>query len=221
MGLPVPTSIVGSTNAIAQQMWTLATDVGQKLTDEHGWQVLGRDMTITTVIGTATYDLPEDFSGFESDSSWNRTSTRPMLGSIQEYEWQALKARQLTGTTFTMLFRVDGDQVELYDTPTAEETLVLPYRSRGWVETAGGTPKDNLELDDDVILFDPQLFKSGLKLAWMGAKGFDVTKQMLEYRAMLSAAIAKDSPRRTLSLNRAPEFPYLGALNIPDTNYGS
>lgn len=219
-GLAVPPSIVGSSDKTAVQMLELATDVGQTLMDEANWSFAVAEMTITTEIGTVLYALPDDFNGFVSDAAWNMTTQIPAVGSIPQNEWQELQARLTNGMTLTELFRVYRDQVELHTTPTAEQTIVLPYHSRAWITQADTTRADHIQADDDAILHDPQLFKTGLKLAWYVSKGFDTTRLQYSFMRRLSAAKAKDTPARTLSL--APSrSAYLGAANIPDTGYGS
>jgi hypothetical protein len=224
MAMTAPTDIAGSTDKRTLQFWQLATDVGQQLTKiPYKWQILTAEFTITTVIGQDKYDLPADFDGFVQDSAWNYTTSLPVLGSLQQFEWQMLKARLLAGTTFTALFRVADDKVQFYQPPTSVQTIVLPYTSRGWVRD-GSDPlvrKDNLETNTDFVLFDPQLFKVALKLAWYENKQFDTAKVRAQYEALLSAAKATDSPSRTLSIGRAADYPYLGIMNIPDTGYGN
>lgn len=202
-------------------MWFLATRAGQKLLGEHDWQFLDKDYTITTVPGDSTYPLPTDFDKFKSDASWNRTTRLPAIGSLTEPEWQMLKARQLEGTTFTMLFRIADDFVEFYDTPSVAQTIVLPYSSRGWVLQADASKSDNLEEEADVVLYDRQLFESALRLEWDTEKKFDTTASTATYNAMLNRAIGKDAPSRTLTLNQSGSYPYLGTINIPDTGYGN
>lgn len=221
LGLTPPPSIVGSADETANQMWELATDVGQKLCDVHDWQWLSRDHTITTVPGTTLYDLPEAFDGYIPDSQWNYTSRLPMLGALSTPEWQMVKARQLAGTTFALMFQVTNDKLELYESPSTAQTLVLPYRSRGWVVSATGTLKDNLSENDDEVMFDPQLFKTALKLEWFSAKEFDTTRLEMSLNRLISSAKTKDSPARTLSIGCGTGYPYLGMLNIPDGGYGS
>jgi hypothetical protein len=222
-GLTPPASIYDSTDKTAQQMWALATQVGQQLMDEFDWQALGRDYTITTDGVTLDYALPADFNGFYSDSSWNRTSRLPLIGSLQQYEWQMLQARSLGGTTVAMMYQVSNDVVEFYSVGTTAQTLVLPYMSRAWVVMADGvTYRDNLSLDDDVVRYDPQLFKAALKLAWFSSRGFDTAAVTAEYTRCLNAAQSKDAPGRAMTLNRrVPSNNLLGVLNIPDTGYGN
>lgn len=217
MGLPVPNSIVGSDDAVTQQLIALATDVGQQLLSE-GWQFLDKDFEIITTAATQ-YALPDDFDCFVPDSQWNYTSRMPVVGSLTEQEWQMLNARDMGGTTFVLMFRLVDDQIELYQPPLSQQ-IIMPYRSRGWVQPASGSPRDHVTSNDDLILYEPQLFKHCLKLAWYEAKQFDTTKLLKDKEKLLSAAKAKDSPGRTLSLNRSSDFPLLGYLNIPDTGYG-
>jgi len=224
MSMTVPTTIAGDTDKRTQQWWQLATEVGQKLAmGQHKWQILSRDHTIVTTIGVDIYVLPTDFDGYVADSSWNRSKRLPVIGSIAEFEWQMLKARLLSGTSFTALFKVQNDKVVFYNVPTAVETIVLPYTSRGWVRDAtdANLYKDNLEVDNDIVLYDPQLFKTALKLAWYEAKQFDTTKLLREYARVEAAAKANDVPGRTLSIAKGSDYPYLGVLNLPDTGYGS
>ena len=222
LGLSVPGSVAANTEKTVLQFFRLTKKVGQQLAmGDFKWQILNAEFTITTVIGTPNYALPTDFDGFISDSSWNRTTRLPVIGALKEHEWQMLEARLLAGTTFTMLYIIENDFVVFYNTPTAAQTIVMPYTSRGWCKSATGDRQDELRADADVILFDPQLFKTGLRLAWYEAKQFDTTKFEKEYRRVLAAAKANDVPGRTLSLAGRSEYPYLGSINVPDTGYGA
>lgn len=223
MGLPVPASVVTSTDKTVVQMLALATEAGQKLCniDGYRWQFLSKEFTITTVPGTQTYALPEDFDGFIGNAQWNRTTRLPAIGSLEQEEWQMLEARMYAGTAFTVFFRVADNVVEFYDDPSTAQTIVMPYQSRGWVESSAGVAQDNIILNDDMILFDPQLFKDALRLSWYEAKEFDTAKVGAAFGRSLSAAKAKDRPARNLSLAGVNAYPLLGTINIPDSGYGS
>ena len=223
MSMTVPTTLAGATDKRSIQFWQLATDVGQQLAaDSYQWQFLNKEYTITTIPGTDTYPLPSDFNGFFADSSWNRTTRLPVIGSLEPFEWQMLKARLLAGTTFTALFRMQNDQLVFYANPTAVATIVLPYQSRGWVIDASSptTFKDNLEVDNDIVQYDPQLFMAALKLAWYEAKQFDTSKVQRQYDKIYAQVKSTDHVGRTLSLAKGSDYPYLGVINLPDTGYG-
>lgn len=221
LGLPVPQSVSDSQDPTVRQMWQLATDAGQFLVKQHDWQMLEREHTVATQVGVSTYALPTDWDSYVSDAQWNRTTRLPALGSLKEFEWQALKARNLAGTTFTLLFRVEDDSLVFYETPSSEQTIVLPYKSRNWVRKADLTRADVLAANDDTVLFDSMLFKLQLKLRWLSEKKFDTTIARVEFDQFLSSVTSKDTPARTLSMRGGGDYPYLGYLNIPDTRYGS
>jgi len=221
MGLTAPTSVYDSQDATAKQLWRLATDAGQEMLTEHQWQFLDKEFTITTVVGDPDYALPADWGRFITDSMWNRTTRLPAIGSLRQYEWQALKARNLAGTAFTMLFRIENNQVVFYDTPASVQSVVMAYSSRSWVRSAASVLRDNLQLNDDVVLYDSQLFKKKLKLMWLKEKNFDTTRAQTEYDDLLEKAKGADSPSRTISLVPRADYAYLGRLNIPDSGYGS
>jgi hypothetical protein len=224
MGLEVPLSFFGSTEATVAQMMRLANSAGQQLSMlDYKWQFQNAEFTITTIPAVAAYALPADFNGFVSDSQWNRTTRLPALGSLQEYEWQMLKARNLAGVTFTQLFRVQNDTVEFAEAPTSIQTIVLPYTSRGWLAD-GTTPTiryDEITADSNLVLFDGQLFRAMLKFLWNQEKGFDMINSERNLVRILAAAKANDSPGRTLSLASPAGYPYLGTINVPPSGFGS
>jgi hypothetical protein len=220
LGLTAPVSVTASTDPSVVQMWELATDVGQQLCDQHDWQQLSAEFVITTAPGQTVYPLPADCDRIISDSSWNRTTQLPAIGSLDESEWQALKARNLAGATFASLFKIEGGALVLANAISTVQTLVIPYQSRAWVRSAQNVPRDNLQQNDDVILLDPQMFKLALRIAWMVSKEFDVSMYVGSLNRLIASAKAKDSPGRTISLAGA-HSQYLGVINIPDTGYGN
>lgn len=224
LGLEVPTGVVGNPELTVNQFYRLANRAGQKIAlDPYKWSFLSREYTLTTVIGNpGPYPLPPDFSGFVNDAGWNRTSRLPVVGALEEYEWQMLQARLLAGTAFTMLYVITEAGVLFYNTPQSIETIVMPYNGRGWCTTSDGLSYQDSLLDDtDIILFEPQLFKCAIRLEWQRTKQFDTAIVQAEFNQLLAAAKAIDKPGRTLALTQKRDFPYLGAINMPDTGYGS
>jgi hypothetical protein len=221
LGLEEPEFVVNNPDKTTAQFLKIANRVGKQLVGgEYKWQILSRELTITTVVSQANYALPEDFNGFEPDASWNRSTRLPVIGSLSEQEWQMLQARLLAGSTFTMLYRLEDDEIVFYEAPNSVQTIVMPYTSRGWVENVGGDRQDQILADTDIILFDPQLFNAALRKGWYEAKQFNTAKIEKEYKRVEASAKANDSPGRTLSLRKGSGFPFLGPINVPDTNFG-
>lgn len=225
VGLSVPASISSGSDQTALQMWALLKSAGQRLLNEHEWQFRNKTYEFTTTPPTLTYSFPTDYESFIGMTGWNRTSRIPLIGPMSEQEWQLLKARNLGSNTFALQYIISGDQLEFYYIPSDPQDLAIAYQSRGWVRDAT-TPtvyKDAPAADADIVLYDPQLITSFLKLMWREEKGFDVSGEYgaaNQYRLALARAKGKDTPSQTISL--VPQgCPYLGARNIPDTFFGS
>lgn len=214
LGLNPPTSFAGTSDKTAAQFWTLANEVGQQLLDLGDWEVLSTTFTITTDGVTQKYNLPADFNGFANDASWNETSRYPMMASLGDFEWQRLKV-WMGVSTIHLFYRIQNEQVEFLQLPASGQTLTIPYNTRGWVRQANGTIKDTLEQDDDLILYDPTLFKVALRRAWMEVKQFDTTRVEREFQRALIFAKGKDTPARTISLdNRLKDWGLLNGSTV-------
>lgn len=223
LGQPYPQSgvIAGSTNSKIVQIWHFATEVGKELVAEHDWSFLREEWSFT-LDGSTTYDLPEDFNGFIGMSGWNRSSDHRVQGGVSERRWQSLKAGTVTDT-LNLMYRLRDGQIEFLEDP-GEGDLVLPYWSLGWARDATEATtarRDNLETDDDIVLYSPELFKAALKLKWLAENKFDTARAETEYRNRLDRAKARDAVGEDLSISPVSGPQFLSSANIPETGYGS
>jgi hypothetical protein len=148
----------------------------------------------------------------------------PLLGPANGQQWQLFKALTSTGTV-GKFFRLFGGLFYLHPTPTAIETLAYEYQSSYWVQEDGETtrtaaaPTDK----DDTLHFDRRLLVTGLKVAFLRAKGFDSTAAQDDFDKALARAQGSDGAAPTLSLNgaRASLTRMLDGGNLPDTGFGS
>lgn len=222
IGLTVPTSISGATDATSVQIWALLTELGQELLDEFQWEFRTKTYTFATASPTLVYDLPTDFQRFIDATGWNGTARIPLIGPMTAQEWALLQARQLGGTTLRLQFIIRNNQIEFYFVPDDANTININYIGRGWVQDAAvpTTFKDTLVNDADVVLYDPRLIVSMLRFRWRRLKGFDTTDLEQEYNNALINAKNNDTPGRDLQLSRANRYPYIGNFNLPDTGIG-
>lgn len=224
VGLPVPPSIAGATDAVSVQIWQLLTELGQELLDEFQWQFRTKTWSFPTDPLLTTYLLPVDLNRFIDLTGWNATGRIPLMGPMTEQQWALLKARQLGGNTMWLQYRINQGKLELYYSPSVPNTLTMTYDSRGWVQDAADPTKfkDQMENDGDVCVYDPRLIVAMLRFRWRRAKGFDTTDLEQEYINALTNAQNKDVPGQDLQLSTGNNggFPYLGYTNMPDTGYG-
>lgn len=221
-GLPKPAQFIGGNDATTNQVVAIIREIGQMLVKKQ-WRQLQKLWTITMTPGVTRYDLPADFETVVNNTAWNRTSRLPALGPQTPQQWNMLQARQLGGRTFQLQYRYDGNQIEFYYSPAAPQTIAIQYKSRGWVQKSGGTSTtyiDEPQSDGDVVLFPADLMRMGIEYYWRRKKGFATEVEADDWNKAIRIALAADMPAPDLSLTATSQYPYLGSINIPDTNYG-
>ena len=228
-GLPVPTSVVANARDVtARQMWAQLRTWGRRLckpTRTHRWQALKREWQLPTVAGQTLYELPVDFDSLIDQTSWNTSSSFPMVGPATDSQWQTMVGRSSASTTFAMLYRIIGDKLELSSSPGDSQQLSLLYNSRAWVRLENSPPDNPLYADapvsdGDTIMFDPELMVAAVQYGFMAAKGFDTTSIAQQFERMLEAAIDADEDAPTLSLAPSSNSGLISQCNVPDTGYG-
>ncbi len=222
IGLPVPVSAAGATDAVSVQIWSLLTELGQELMELFDWQMRTKTLVITTAPGVLTYALPDDLVRLVDSTGWNMTAQIPMIGPMTSQQWALLKARELGGTDLRLQYRVNDGKIELYYSPSEPATLNFQYISRGWVQDASDPMifKDTVEADGDIVLFEPRLIVAMLRFRWRQAKGFETSALEREFKQALEVAKNNDTPADDLRMSYGSQFPYLGYFNMPDTGYG-
>lgn len=211
-----------ATNADHLLLNELLNEVGLFLLNERPWVHLVKEATITTSNGDNDYDLPTDFDRVVFNTSYNRTTQRP-IAPIGPQGWQYLQARG-SSTTPEFYFRLVANEIQLYPTPSSTQTLKYEYVSRYWCRaTASAAPdQEKCEVSTDVIHFDRHLFVACLKLFYRRAKGFDSTAAQQDYDRALTLTTGKDDVPRVLSMNGgSDEELYIGAPNLPVSGWGS
>lgn len=220
--LNVDNPLSGVTNPDLLLLNELLNEVGLHLLNERPWVHLVKEATITTADADNDYDLPADFDRIVSNTSYNRTTQRP-IAPIGPAGWQYLQARGNT-TTPEFYYRLTQNEIQLYPTPSSIQTLKYEYVSRYWVAATGESAptKEAATAADDVIWFDRHLFVALLKLFYRRAKGFDSTAAQQDYDRALTLTTGKDDAPRVLNINGgSDEELYIGAPNLPVSGWGS
>ncbi len=220
LGLTVPTTFVGNTDLTVAQIMEFFTSAGQDLCMMTDWQMLHKEWTQVLTPGVSTYALPTDWNSFVDDTMWDNTSRWPVIGPLTPQIWRLLKARLLGGNTVSLQYRIVGNIFTLYYPAAAADTLQADYYSRAWI-LSGATPRDNPATDSDTIYFDSRILVPLVKFKWRSAKGFDTSADQKDFQDGWDLVVGRDTPAPTLSVGIGAPYPYLGYLNMPDTNYGS
>lgn len=221
LGLTVPVSFVGSSDATVQQLLVMLSSAGKDLCGMHDWETLHKEWTFTVTPGTTNYNLPADWNGFSPGAAFDNTARWPMVGSIPPVVWRILKGRLSAGNPLIITYKVMGNQLVLFSAPSAD-SIVLDYYSRGWLQDASDPTvyRDNVQNDSDTILLASRLVEALVKVRWRASKGFDTVEAVQSFNDVFDLITGRDSPGPTLSIGQNPVDALINYGNIPDTNYG-
>jgi hypothetical protein len=213
--------VYGSSEVDVVQMRAFLKALGRDLARAHQWADLQKTHSFTTVDGTASYDLPDDFYKPLPSTTWNRTTEEKLLGPTAAQGWQMLKSTSaVNGITYW--WRRIGNKIHLHPTPTADELIVFEYQSLYWVQPFGETEPttETPSANTDTPWFDARLLVAGLKLKWRTAKRMDTAAEENEYNLALAVALGGDSGAPDLCLTGQSGVRLLTDANLPDTGYG-
>jgi hypothetical protein len=198
-GLAEASDPYASTNAYFVQLRSLLKTAGDEIGKARDWTVLVKEATLTGDGVTTSFALPADFLRMKDDSGWNR-STGFSLGLTSSQQWQALKARTVTGTVTTR-YRLQQGRMVFYEAPAAG-TVAYEYVSRYWVASDGASAADSYfpAASGDRVMFEPLMVMRLVKAKFLQAKGFDSSAAFAEYQQALNDA-GNLEPAPTLSLH--------------------
>lgn len=212
----------GSTDQNVVLLRSLCTSIGRDLLTRNSWSHLKKETSIATAAADYQYDLPADFSRVVDDTFWNRTQTLKLGGPIDSIAWQYLKATSASGTP-RQWFRIVANEVEIYPTPTAIESIYYEYVSSYWVKESGQSAPntDRVDANTDTIYFEPLLFMRALKVKFLRQKGMDTGAAQEDFEERWAQVASQEGGAPVLSIAPRDTDGLLDGTNVPDSGYGS
>jgi hypothetical protein len=200
-GLAPASRVYGSSDTSVGQFIALAQVEGDELSRFHDWRRLKVSVTIAGD-GTTTYwDLPEDFDRFVTgEIFWSDESAGELLCKVTDQELLALKAQETDPPE--PVWRLFGDQIEIWPALDNGEQVTTEYRSAFWILAAdGSTRKERWSADSDRALVPERLMTLGLVWRWKQAKGFDYSEAFRTYEINRARAASSDGGRETIRIS--------------------
>jgi hypothetical protein len=220
MGIPRPTSVIGSTDTQVRQLLALLNEEGEELSKKGDWQALTREQTFTTVAAptqTAT-PIPDDLDRFIADSFFNRTQIRRLYGPVTPQEWQAYQAQPAYNLIY-LAFRERDGAFLITPTPPAGDTIAYEYVSKDWAVSSTFVAKDSFTADDDTSYLPDMLLKAGLRWRWKQAKGLPYGEDMETYERAVQRELGNDGGSGSLDIT-GESFHYPFGVNLPEGGFG-
>lgn len=220
VGIPRPTSVIGSNVTSVRQLLRFANLEGQAQARYYPWEALVKEATHTTIAAELQGTLDSIASGFNYDMSmtyWNRSKNH-RLTRIDAQEWQLRKSSGIEGIYSD--YRIRNKSLYMIPAPVAGETVAFEYVSKNWCEDASGTDQNAWGADDDAGILDEYLIELGVIYRWLRAKRLDYAEEMREYNVQLNLAIARDGGNKpVLSLDNEDYLSRPSGIIVPDGNW--
>jgi hypothetical protein len=205
LSLPVPTAIVGASDASAILWFNLAKREGKELSRRHDWQNLVVEKTWTSTATVTQADaIGSDFDHPVPDVEiWNRTSNLRYIGPVSSIEWGRLQ----TGVAGGIIgwWRIIGNVLNIFPAPTAGQTIAWEYISRNWCQSAAAVRQSTWVADTDTSLISEDLMSLGLTWRWLRAKGMDYAEEMATYERDLERTTARSRALRVMSVGKTSD----------------
>jgi hypothetical protein len=206
--LPVPATVIGSTDTQVLQIQALLEEEGNDLASRGGWQGLTYEAELITAAaenqGSMTSICTNGFRYIKNQTIWSRSRRLPVCGPLDDQEWQMLKALFVNGPYYR--FRIRGGDLLVNPTPPADEDWFFEYVSQNWIlSEAGTTYKQFFTADDDAVLLPGTLLLQGLRWRWLREKGMDYAELFNTYEKQVKDALGRDGGKPVLSMDNAAQ----------------
>ena len=219
IGVPSPTSVVGSSDTTNVQLLAAANRVGKDLVSGYDWEVLIKEEEHTTLAAEsqgAMTTIATDFMRISNDTMWNRTTDRKYYGPLNNSQWQRLKASVSSG--ITNYFRIRGGVLLVNPAPPSGEKIFFEYIGKNWVITSGSSANAvAYAADTNTTVLDEDLITLGVIWRFLKQKGLPYDNQFQEYRLKLSEKQSKDGAKQIIRM-AGPNRLYL-PVNEPEGNF--
>lgn len=220
--VPVPTSVLGTTDTQVLQMLRLLEEEGNDLAQRGPWQGLTIEASHTTVAtesqGAIATIASNGFRSIVNQTIWDRDNRLPVCGPMDPVDWQAQKALVVNGPRYR--FRIRQGNLLVNPVPVAGLAWYFEYLSYNWILGADAvTYKQYFTLDTDTIILPEQLVIKGLRWRWMKEKGLSYSQLFDEYEEDVKNALGRDGGKPTLFMDDTPWRGPTPGIFVPDGSW--
>lgn len=214
----VPSYIIGNEDDTAKTLLAAAFKVGETLVRDYDWQELSKTATASTVASTSLYDLPSDYERIAPDTMWNNSEARYMRGHTTRRKWAAI-TNSAVYSSFTYDWRLKGNQIQVYPTPSSAFTFNYEYLSNIYCQSSAAADRTAGWIDDtDVPKLPSDLFIYGVRYFFSDSKNLPgALKAAAEFDAVIMSRQNKNVPSERVNHAATVVAPRRGyRLNLPE-----
>lgn len=221
MGLPAPSVVMTSTDAMVLEWLAIANTSGRALVIAYPWQELTSECTFTS---TAAYNqgtiqntivTAGDFDRMIDNTLWNRSGIMKATGPINEAEWQQDMA--FTAAAPYPKYKINKAQLFIGPSiPTAGDTWAFSYISQNFCQSAAGVGQSSWQADADTGILSENLMKLDIIWRWKQSKSLEYADDLASFEDEFANVTGQTTGGRSLYLGGANViFP----INVPEGNW--
>lgn len=217
-GFPVPSTVVGNSDAAAAQFLGLMGDELDDVTVRENFGPLQRECVFTSVAtpsqGTmATLLAGDSMWKYVVNSFFDRTSHLRVEGPVTEQQWQQYEALQ---AGMLPRFRFWLDSLYLQPTPPAGHEMAFAYLSQNCVVTAGtGVQKRYVTADTDTFLIPDEVLRAALKWRYKCEKQLAYSEDYNRYERIRASLFLSAAPKPIINLSGTCQQQQFGIIIPP------
>ena len=217
LNIPRPLFVAGNTDQQVRQLFALTNEEGDELAQAADWEYLREQYIFTTVAqDDQTSAVPADLDRFISNSFFNRTTRRTIIGPITPQQWQAIKAQPQLNRVFLAFVQRHGKFL-VTPTPAAGQEIAYEYVSKNWCHSSTGTPQSEYLIDSDEAYLDERLIILGVRWRFLKSKGLDYAEDFRTYMSQRTQKMARDGANSEISTTGDDQ--YILSPNIPEGSF--
>ena len=201
-GMPIPSSVVGSTVPQVQTLLGLMNELLDDLYTRKTYQQNVREATFISVANANQGNIHTladvGFVAILPDTFFNRTTGLEVTMGLSGAKWQEVQATDGVAGPFYE-GRLRNDLLLLSPTPAAGEAFAFEYQSNAYVlDTVTGDFRTTWEADTDTFTLPDGLAIAWLRGAYKREKGLEYAEDAIRYEAFHAAVGAKDNTPRAI-----------------------
>ena len=179
------------------QMVAFANRAAHEIREYFPWNMLRKSIQITLVDGQLSYDLPEDFDWYVTESMWKSGGARHVVIPTDNRYWAFIKAGN-PGTRINYYAKLIGGKLE-FTAVTGGDVINMDYISRFAVEDVSGTPKEYFTADTDTWILKDYTLTLAIKAFWKAEKMMEGSElDMVHFKDHIKRDVAQDTPAKVI-----------------------
>lgn len=222
LSLAVTSTIIADGQETQNLLWELANVEAEEVISraEYDFPALKRTKSFTMTTGATLQasGKPSDMKRPISDTFWNRSTDRKIIGPIDDVDWAIANGVPITtGITQYAMLRYDG--LHIWPAPTAADTAAYDYVLNTPILAVDGTTyRTSFAADTDTYLLGDRLLVLGVVWRYKADKGRDYAEDLKSYEIALQQEASAGKGSRALTI-APPDVDELGMGLIPDTGF--